>query len=127
MHEEEWGVRVLTQQRVQVSATRYRVPDVCLVRATDPIELVLKTPPMLCIEVLSPEDRFQRVQQRVQEYQRIGVAHIWVVDPESREIWTAEGLEGLRTFQGDALSIPERSATMAVATVFARIDRALGR
>ena len=26
----QWGIRVLTEQRVQVSPTRFRVPDVCV-------------------------------------------------------------------------------------------------
>jgi hypothetical protein len=29
-HEQEWGVQVVTEQRVQVSPTRVRIPDVAL-------------------------------------------------------------------------------------------------
>ena len=36
------------------------------------------------IEVLSPEDRISRYQQRFADYRQMGVAHIWVVDPKTR-------------------------------------------
>ncbi|WP_419804386.1 Uma2 family endonuclease [Terriglobus sp.] len=120
----QWGLRSLTEQRVQVSARRYRIPDVCVVRSSDPIEPILHTPPVLCVEVLSPEDRFARIQQRVQEYQQMGVQHIWVIDPETREIWTAAGQEGLRPFTGNALPVPGVSAAISVADIFAEIDEA---
>ena len=35
-HRRDWNVRVLTEQRVQVSATRYRIPDICVLDRTDP-------------------------------------------------------------------------------------------
>jgi Uma2 family endonuclease len=120
----QWHLRSLTEQRVQVSARRYRVPDVCVVRSSDPIEPILHTPPVLCVEVLSPEDRFSRIQQRVQEYQQMGAEHVWVIDPESRQIWTATGQEGLRAFAGDALPVPGVDATIPVADIFAEIDEA---
>lgn len=40
--------------------------------------------PLAIIEVLSPEDRVSRYQQRLDDYRRMGVKNVWVVDPESR-------------------------------------------
>jgi Uma2 family endonuclease len=39
--------------RVQVGPTRYRVPDVCIRRVPALREQIIRTPPLLCIEVLS--------------------------------------------------------------------------
>ncbi len=52
------GVRVVGAPRTQTMSTRSRLPDVCVTRASDvPREQMLRTPPLLCIEILSPEDR----------------------------------------------------------------------
>src|SRR6266446_6344575 len=58
--EERWGITAVPEQRVQVSATRFRIPDVCVVLGT-PTEQIFTKPPFLCVEILSPEDRMIRV------------------------------------------------------------------
>lgn len=80
------GYRVMAEQRVQVSPTRVRIPDVCLVPWADRDE-VTQRPPALWIEVLSPDDRFNRVVARLQDSLRMGVQMIWVVDPYSQKAW----------------------------------------
>ena len=45
-----------------------------------------ETPPPLVVEVLSPEDRINRVSVRVAQLQAHGVGLVWVVDPEVREV-----------------------------------------
>jgi Uma2 family endonuclease len=40
----------------------------------------------LLIEVVSPRDRYARIQQKVNEYLDKGVRLIWVVDPEDRSV-----------------------------------------
>ena len=37
------------------------------------------------IEVLSPEDRVSRYQQRLDDYRAMGVANVWVIDPMRRK------------------------------------------
>src|SRR5258707_1437564 len=44
-----WGIRVVVEQRVQVSRTRFRIPDVCVV-VGEPGEQILTKPPFLWIE-----------------------------------------------------------------------------
>jgi Uma2 family endonuclease len=78
------GIYVLVEQRVQVAATRFRVPDVCLLlKPTE--EQILTAPPFLIVEILSPEDRMGDMQVRVNDYLRFGVSYIWVIDPKTRE------------------------------------------
>ncbi|MFL6426792.1 MAG: Uma2 family endonuclease [Acidobacteriaceae bacterium] len=79
-----WNAQVLAEQRVRVSPERVRIPDVCLISLGPPYERVLVTPPLAVIEILSPEDRVARYNERLEDYRRMGVANIWVADPEER-------------------------------------------
>ena len=76
----QWDITVVVEQRVQVSKMRFRIPDVCVVlgKAT---EQIFRTPPFLCVEILSPEDRMKRVKERIDDYLRMGVSYVWVLDP----------------------------------------------
>ncbi len=87
---------VVAEQRIRVSATRYRVPDVCAMLA-EPDEEVFTQPPFLCIEVLSPDDRAGRIERKIADYLKFGVRYIWVIDPLSREafIHTATGMHAV--------------------------------
>jgi Uma2 family endonuclease len=80
--EEAWDVITLMGQRVQVSATRIRIPDLCLLAADDPNEPIVHKAPIVCIEILSPEDRMSAVEEKIQDYFNMGVRHRWVIDPE---------------------------------------------
>ena len=84
--EREWGILVVTEQRIQVSPTRFRVPDIAVV-ASRPASGVVTEPPLLCIEILSPEDRATRVQARIDDYLNMGVPCVWLVDPATRRAW----------------------------------------
>ncbi len=84
-HEAEWGVRVYPELRVQVSPTRFRVPDITVTDANAPDEQIITHPPLLVIEILSPEDTFLRLRERISDYLAFGIPHIWVVDPADRK------------------------------------------
>ncbi len=90
----QWGIHVGVELRVQVSATRFRVPDICVIAGQEPAEQILRTPPFICIEILSPEDRMARVRERVNDYIAFGVPYIWILNPKSREALrcTREGM-----------------------------------
>src|SRR5262249_61526381 len=55
-------------QRVQVKATRFRVPDVCVYVGSEPDEQVFRTPPFLAIEILSKDDRASDLQNKLDDY-----------------------------------------------------------
>jgi len=86
--ERELGVCVLPAQRVRVSATRFRIPDVC-VTLGEPAEQIFTKPPFICIEILSPEDRWPRIQQRIDDYLAMGVPYVWVLDPLTKTAYLA--------------------------------------
>lgn len=80
------GLRAVTELRVRVRENKYRVPDVVVVTSR-PNEQVLTQPPLLCIEILSPEDTVSRTNTRVQDYLKFGVPVVWVVDPREKTVW----------------------------------------
>ena len=88
------GHDVLVEQRVQISRSRVRIPDICLVPVEDHDEVV-QSPPALWIEVLSPEDRWSRVQKKLMDVLQFGVATIWIIDPYEREAWMATPAGGI--------------------------------
>ncbi len=123
-HRKDWGLRSLTEQRVQVNATRYRIPDVCVVSSAEPIVPILHAPPLLCVEVLSPEDRFSRTLTRVQDFTRMGVPQVWIIDPNSRDVWTVSSDGDPVHLRGDVLTLPGTPVRMTVAEIFEEIDEA---
>jgi Uma2 family endonuclease len=96
--ERQWNNFALQECRVQVSPTRYRVPDVCVMLGPEPDGNILTEPPFLCIEVLSPEDRLSRMQEKIDDYLRFGVRFVWLIDPYERRAWiyTKDGIREVR-------------------------------
>lgn len=116
-----WGVRVLTEQRVQVGPNRFRIPDVCLVPRSRPRGRVITYPPLLCVEVLSPEDRMARVQGRVNDFVHLGVENIWVLDPWERIGYTASE-KGFQQPDDGVLRVPGTPIELVLSEVFAGLD-----
>jgi Uma2 family endonuclease len=82
-----WSVRVVVEQRIRVSATRFRVPDICIILRSQEVEQVLSKPPLVCIEILSPEDRWTHVEKRIEDFLAMGVERVWVFDPQDRQVF----------------------------------------
>jgi Uma2 family endonuclease len=81
--EKEWGIIVVTEQRVQVKPRRFRIPDVTVLLERPQTGMVTE-PPLLCIEILSPDDRMAGMQERIDDYLAFGVHTVWVIDPQTR-------------------------------------------
>ncbi|MGI4853821.1 MAG: Uma2 family endonuclease [Janthinobacterium lividum] len=125
MNRKDWGLRSVTELRLQVSSTRYRIPDVCVIPASEPIVPVPSKPPVACIEVLSPQDRLQHMVTRVQDYRTMGVVHIWIIDPDTREAWTIDAMSGgALPMLEDAFTIPGTPVRLAIVDIFEEIDSA---
>lgn len=82
----ELRLRTFPEQCIRVSTRRFRIPDVCVYSA-EPDEQVFTQPPYICFEVLSPEDRFPRLQDKFDDFLGMGVANLWVIDPFTRRAW----------------------------------------
>jgi Uma2 family endonuclease len=51
--ERAWRFRAVPEVRLQISTSRFRIPDVMLVSADAPREEIVRTAPLVCIEILS--------------------------------------------------------------------------
>jgi Uma2 family endonuclease len=89
----ELGTYCFPEQRVQVTPTRFRVPDVCVYIGGEPDSQIFRTPPFLVIEILSKEDRARNLNEKIEDYLSFGVPYVWVIDPERRRgyIHTPQG------------------------------------
>jgi len=121
-HEDEWRVVVVVEQRVQVSPTRFRVPDVCILLADGPIEQVVRTAPLVCIEILSPEDTLSRLGAKVDDYLQMGVEHVWVVDLANRIGWECKS-EGWTHPRDGRFSVPGTEIYVSMAELFLALDK----
>ena len=84
------GFAVFPEVRIQVSPTRFRVPDVCVYLA-EPEEQVFTSAPFVVIEILSPEDRMSRMQRKIEDYWRMGCPNVWILDPWRRKAYRYDG------------------------------------
>jgi len=122
-HREAWGVRAVTDVRMQVSPTHFRVPDLLVLRANAAKEQILTHPPLIVIEILSPEDRLGRFQDRIADYVAFGVEHIWIIDPARRAAYFASSA-GLRLAETGELAVPGTPIRVVPSQLFAELDRA---
>ena len=88
------GLEARVEQRVQVSSTRVRVPDICVLPIDDRDEITHKQP-ALWIEILSPDDRFSRIQRKSTEILTFGVPTLWIIDPYDLQAWIGRPKTGI--------------------------------
>lgn len=105
-----WFVTIET--RIRVSPTRFRVPDVC-VYAVEPDEQVFNDPPLLVIEVLSPEDRMGRMQRKIEDYQNMGCMNVWILDPWRRKAYLYDGIAMVEAQGTLTTNVPRLSLSIA--------------
>jgi Uma2 family endonuclease len=118
----EWGVEVFPELRTQTQSRRFRVPDVLVTRVEDKFQRYVTQPPLIAIEILSPEDTLRALQAKSAEYRTFGVENIWVIDPEPRIAYRYAGaaLEEVRTGE---LTVPETPIRVVLSEMFAELDR----
>lgn len=117
-HESEWNVTGSTAQRVQVSRNRIRITDLVVLRP-GPQHDVLVDPPLLVIEILSPDDTYSDLQERCQDYRRLGVENLWLIDPTTRSGRMGVGADWVAA---ERLEIPGTPIHVELPSLFAKID-----
>jgi len=105
LREEDWKVQVYPELRIRVSPKRVRIPDVCIFAESVEIDSVPTVPPLVCIEILSPDDRWTRVERRIEDFLAMGVPHVWVFDPKEREVFDCSNA-GNRLVKEDVVEAP---------------------
>ena len=123
---DNWAVFGLTEQRVQITPATFFVPDVCVLRLDAPKEDILTHPPLIVIEILSPEDTIRRAAKKATEYLQFGIEHVWVIDPSGRVAYrgVATGLE--RVPEG-RLIVPGTPIEVRISDLFEKLDAVRSR
>ncbi len=117
----EWSTDTVVEQRIQVAPERVRICDVVVLRSDAPRESVIATPPLICIEILSPEDRLSRAKLVLADYLAMGVPNIWLVDPLRRAAWTFD-TDGLHEADITRLTVIDSPVRLDLTGAFAAID-----
>ncbi len=77
----------------------FRIPDLA-VFATFP-ERIPTSPPLIVVEIISPDDRYYDLMKKLDGYRAWGVHHIWIVEPETRKfhVYESRGLIEAQQFE----------------------------
>jgi Uma2 family endonuclease len=101
------------ETRMKVRTNLYLIPDVAIFHPSEPTQMP-EIPPLVAIEVLSPDDRLATVREKLEEYKAWGVKHVWLVDPHSQRMYTCDA--GLAEVA--SLKVPELSVELTPAEIF---------
>jgi len=126
LNADTWAMDAVIEQRIRINSSRVRVADIAVVRADDPWEEVTATPPLICIEILSPEDRLPRAERVLADYFAMGVLNIWLIDPIRRKAYTYNG-SGLHPADPTNLSVPGTPILIDLSPAFAHLDKKAAR
>ena len=119
LHRLEWHVMPLSELRTRVSLGRFRLPDVAVTRLKTFTSRPLTEPPLVAIEILSPDDRFADLQARARDFQTMGTEHIWLIDPELR---SASRWGGANWIEASVLDIPGTPVHLDLTWLWEQVD-----
>jgi Uma2 family endonuclease len=110
------GLFACVELRVKLAPDLYRIPDVAVFAGKLPERQVPDTAPLVVVEVLSKDDRYHDLMEKLEEYRQWGVPHIWVIDPLSKRfsMYTELGLQNV-----SSLSLPAYPIQFAPQELFA--------
>lgn len=118
-HGKEWKIRSIQEQRTRLTPTRYRIPDVCVFRRGLPRESIFTQPQIVAIEVLSPEDKHSRMQERIEDFINFNVPNVWVIDPIRRIGWNCSDGNWMRQ---ERFTVSGTPIHLSLEELFRRID-----
>jgi Uma2 family endonuclease len=120
-HEKEWGIRCIQEQRTRLSSSRVRIPDISVFARSLPIEQVFTQPQLVAIEILSPEDRHSKVQEKIDDYRVFQIPNIWIIDPVKRIGWDCSDGNWTRKSR---FEIPSSPLSLDLSELFQDLDSA---
>jgi Uma2 family endonuclease len=106
-------VYTCSELRMKLRTGLYLIPDVAIFWPSKPSSIP-DSPPLVAVEILSPDDRLTKVREKLEEYKAWGVPRVWLVDPHSWRLYTCEkGLSEVTT-----LPVPELGVTVTADDIF---------
>ncbi len=118
-HADEWGVVPAGEVRTRVTKTRVRLPDLMLSPTGYPNQIQID-PPLIVIEIVSPNETFAELFEKLDDYETMGVPNIWVIHPAQRRGWMVRDGSLHRTVRFTVESSP---IYLDLDETFARYDR----
>ncbi len=111
LREEKPYREYLYGEMVEKAAPNEQLPDVAwFLSVPQTVDGNAVSPPVLAVEILSPDDRFSRVQQKIQVYLQAGVKVVWVVDADMLSVAIYRPAQAPVVLEGEAiLEDPELS------------------
>ena len=102
-------------------------PDVDFVGGADvEVEQIVRTAPLVCVEVWSPEDRLLKTLELAKDFHGMGVGCVWISDPATRKAW-ASTVKETTEWRGGLLRVPGTAIVLDPQEVFARMARPGGQ
>jgi Uma2 family endonuclease len=112
--EDTLNIQVGAELRVRLRPGRHVIPDVAVFWPAEPEGSVPDRLPLIAIEILSEPERMSKVPDKLDEYAKWGVPHIWLVDPRRKIFYVfKDGLTEVRAF-----IVAELSLTVTPAEIF---------
>ncbi|MDZ7876841.1 MAG: Uma2 family endonuclease [Saprospiraceae bacterium] len=105
----EWGDSLMSEPQAMTSPTKVRAPDVAYLtkkqmRDLRAGELLL---PTFAVEIVSKNDKFKEMREKVVEYFKAGVKVVWWIVPESEEVHVFTSPTEVKICRGETLCSAE--------------------
>ena len=107
--QKEWRVTVAVEPRVGSHKSKISV------YAGEP---AAARSPFLCIEVISSDDRFRELHERIDDYLSMGVRYVWLLDPVAGRAYMATTETGLREVKDTLLRTENPALELSLDAVF---------
>jgi Uma2 family endonuclease len=78
-------LKVVPELRSKVTATRFRLPDVSVLRQAPATKYLLDSA-FIAIEILSEDDSMTKMMEKLAEYEESGVPNTWLIDPRPKQV-----------------------------------------
>ena len=111
---EKFRIHIRPEIHMRLAPTRIRVADLAIFREKS-ADRIPSSPPCVVVEIVSPGDRYTEIHEKLDEYRRWGIQHIWLMDPASRNFSVYDDA-GLR--EVPVLVLPEYELTIQKSDVF---------
>ena len=59
-----------------------------MVFGSKPAERIIQTPPLIAVEVFSPDDRAGDLEEKIADYLAFGVQYVWAINPDTRRAYS---------------------------------------
>ncbi len=112
-----WNIRVLPVHRVKVGGGRQHLTDICVLVDDQPLPDALGVPPLLCIEIVSPEDGAAAMDEKIEAFLEAGVKVVWEIYPSRKKAYQI--VNGANRSTDTQLTVPGTDILVYSSEIFA--------